>query len=341
MPKHFPRIFRPTPANLRRLAAILKRGGIVGVPSETVYGLAANALNPEACAGIFRAKGRPSTDPLIVHLATARDLDKVATVNEAALKLASACWPGPLTLVLPKKSCVPDLVTAGKSTVAVRVPAHPLFRRLIRMAGTPLAAPSANPFGYISPTSATHVRDGLRDTELRAILDGGDCRIGVESTILELTTPESARLLRPGGLPISIIEKILGHAVHQPRKPHRVRDGVAAIAPGMLSRHYSPQTPLFLHDSLSESRIQMLSKNEAVLLLKQPVLRLINDPRVHWLSQHGNLSHIARALFTKLRDLDIHGWAKIHVECPIGHEGLAPAIRDRLSRAAAKNTAEQ
>jgi L-threonylcarbamoyladenylate synthase len=338
MPQHFPRIFQPTPANLRRLAAILKGGGIVGVPSETVYGLAANALNPEACAGIFRAKGRPSTDPLIVHLASARDLDKVAIVNEAALKLACACWPGPLTLVLPKKHCVPDLVTAGKSTVAVRVPAHPLFRRLIRMAGTPLAAPSANPFGYISPTSASHVRDGLKDTELRAILDGGDCRIGVESTILELTRPERPRLLRPGGLPASKIEKILGYNVHQPRKPPRVRDGVAAIAPGMLSRHYSPQTPLCLHDSLSEKWIQMLAKNEAVLLLKRPGLRLINDPRVHWLSQRGQLTHIARALFTKLRELDIIGWAKIHVECPIGNESLAPAIRDRLSRAAAKNT---
>lgn len=339
MPSRLPRILRPTPANLDRLAAILRRGGIVGVPSETVYGLAANALDAEACAGIFRAKGRPSTDPLIVHLASARDLGKVAEVNEAALQLAAACWPGPLTLVLPKKTCVPDLVTAGKSTVAVRVPAHPLFRRLIRLAGTPLAAPSANPFGYISPTSAAHVRDGLAGTELRAVLDGGDCSVGVESTILDLTKPESPRLLRPGGLPVEIIEKILGRAVNQPRKPHRVRAGVAAIAPGMLSRHYSPRTLLRLHVTISEKTISSLEKNEAVLLLRRPHRQAAKDAHIHWLSQRGDLAEIARALFTKLRELDADGWNKIHVECPAGQEGLAPAIRDRLSRAAAKTAA--
>jgi L-threonylcarbamoyladenylate synthase len=336
MPARLPRIFSPTSANLDRLAAILRRGGIVGVPSETVYGLAANALDVEACAGIFRAKGRPSTDPLIVHLASAHQLGKVAEVNEAALLLATAFWPGPLTLVLPKKACVPDLVTAGKSTVAVRVPAHPLFRRLIRLAGSPLAAPSANPFGYISPTSAAHVRDGLAGTELRAVLDGGDCTVGVESTILDLTKPEQPRLLRPGGLPVESIEKVLGRAVIQPRKPHQVRAGVAAIAPGMLSRHYSPRTPLRLHDTITLKTISSFAKDEAVLLLKQPDVHATNDARVHWLSQQGELTRIARALFNKLRELDGAGWSKIHVECPVGHEGLAPAIRDRLHRAAAK-----
>ncbi len=336
MPTRLPRILRPTPANLDRLAAILRRGGIVGVPSETVYGLAANALDPEACAGIFRAKGRPSTDPLIVHLATVRELSKVAEVNDAALQLAAACWPGPLTLVLPKKACVPDLVTAGKSTVAVRVPAHPLFRRLIRLAGTPLAAPSANPFGYISPTSAAHVRDGLAGTELRAVLDGGDCTVGVESTILDLTKPDHPRLLRPGGLPVEIIEQILGRAVNQPRKPHRVREGVPAIAPGMLSRHYSPRTPLRLHGAISEKTISSLGENQAVLLLRRPNRQAAEDARTHWLSRRGDLAEIARTLFTKLRELDAGGWRMIHVELPAGTEGLAPAIRDRLNRAAAK-----
>lgn len=336
MPVPRPRIFRPTPANLDRLAATLQRGGIVGVPSETVYGLAADALDAKACAGIFRAKGRPSTDPLIVHLASARDLGKVAEINAAALKLASAFWPGPLTLVLPKKACVPDLVTAGKPTVAVRVPAHPLFRRLIRLAGTPLAAPSANPFGYISPTSAAHVRDGLANTELRAVLDGGDCTVGVESTILDLTKPENPRLLRPGGLPAEAIEKILGLAVLQPRKPHRVRAGVAAIAPGMLSRHYSPRTPLRLHALINSKSISSFKKNEAVLLLKHPGKQPMADARIHWLSRRGDLEEIARALFNKLRELDAANWGMIHVECPVGHEGLAPAIRDRLNRAAAK-----
>ncbi|TAG26791.1 MAG: threonylcarbamoyl-AMP synthase, partial [Verrucomicrobia bacterium] len=144
MPASPPRIYRPTPLNLARLAAILRRGGIVGVPSETVYGLAANALDAEACAQIFTAKGRPNTDPLIVHLASVKDLAKVAQPNAVALRLAKAFWPGALTLVLPKQAIVPELITAGKATVAVRVPAHPLFRQLIRLSGCPLAAPSAN-----------------------------------------------------------------------------------------------------------------------------------------------------------------------------------------------------
>jgi len=308
------------------------------VPSETVYGLAANALDAEACAGIFRAKGRPSTDPLIVHLASARDLGEIAEINEAALKLADACWPGPLTIVLPKKHSVPDLVTAGKSTVAVRVPAHPLFRRLIRLAGTPLAAPSANPFGYISPTSAAHVRDGLANTELRSVLDGGDCSVGVESTILDLTKPQTPRLLRPGGLPVEIIERILGCVVIQPKKPHRVPAGVAAIAPGMLSQHYSPRTPLRLHRIISAETIHSLPANEAILLLREPSRSISKDSRVHWLSQRGELPRIARALFTKLRELDLTGWSKIHVEYPSGNESLAPAIRDRLSRAAVRTS---
>jgi L-threonylcarbamoyladenylate synthase len=336
MPARLPRILRPTPTNLDRLAAILRQGGIVGVPSETVYGLAANALDAEACAGIFRAKGRPSTDPLIVHLSSARELGKVAEVNEAALLLADEFWPGPLTLVLPKKPCVPDLVTAGKATVAVRVPAHPLFRRLIRLAGTPLAAPSANPFGYISPTSAIHVRDGLAGTELRAILNGGDCEVGVESTILDLTKPEQPRLLRPGGLPLEVIENIMGRPIARPRKPHRVRSGVAAIAPGMLSRHYSPRTPLRLHDAIGSGKLASIADDEAVLLLQQPKGYSAASGRIQWLSSRGDLAEIARSLFNKLRQLDIGGWRRIHVECPIGQEGLAPAIRDRISRAAAK-----
>lgn len=330
-----PRLFRPTPANLARLAAVLRRGGLVGVPSETVYGLAADALNAEACAGIFRAKARPPTDPLIVHLARSADLGKVAETNEAAEALARACWPGPLTLVLRKKACVPDVVTSGKATVAVRVPDHPLFRRLIRLAGTPLAAPSANPFGYVSPTTARHVCDGLAGTELRAVLDGGDCSVGVESTIIDLTDPQRPRLLRPGGLPVEKIEQILGRSVLRPAKPLRQKAGVAAIAPGMLSRHYSPKTPLRLHAApWSKARLAALPPDEAVLLLRRPDTSLARN--VAWLSEAGDLSEIARNLFARLRTLDALGWKQLHVEAPGGQEGLAPAIRDRLTRAAAK-----
>lgn len=334
-----PRILRPTPVNLARAAAVLRRGGIVGVPAETVYGLAADALDAEACAGIFRAKGRPTTDPLIVHLASARDLTSVAVPNAPALALAAACWPGALTLVLPKRSCVPDLVTAGKPTVAVRVPDHPVFRKLIRLTGRPLAAPSANPFGYISPTTAAHVRDGLAGTALRHVLDGGECPVGVESTIIDLTHPDQPRLLRPGGMAVEMIEAVLGRPVTRPaRSCARIRAGVAAPAPGMLAQHYSPRTPLTLHERLDDKALGKLRDDEAVLLLRRPSSPLppALAARVRWLSESGELAVIARHLFAALHALDDAGWRRLHAECPAGVEGLAPAIRDRLTRAAAK-----
>ncbi len=329
-----PRILRPTPVNLARAAAALRRGELVGVPSETVYGLAADAFSDAACAGIFEAKGRPTTDPLIVHLASARDLGSVATVNEAALRLAERFWPGPLTLVLPKRPIVPALITAGRSTVAVRVPAHPLFRRLIRLSGRPLAAPSANPFGYVSPTSAAHVRDGLSGTALRLVVDGGECEVGVESTIIDLTRAARPRLLRPGGLAVEEIEAVLGMRVDRPR-PARIDPARAAPAPGMLARHYSPKTPLRLHARLAADSLGRLPADEALLLLRRPA-RSGRDSRLNWLSERGDLAEIARNLFSSLRRLDTETWRVIHAELPVGEEGLAPAVRDRLSRAAAK-----
>ena len=343
LPAFRPRIFRPTPANLARLAAVLRSGGIVGVPSETVYGLAADALSAEACKRIFAAKGRPSTDPLIVHLASSRELDSVAVASPTAYALASACWPGPLTLVLPKRAEVPDLVTAGKATVAVRVPAHPLFRRLIRLVGRPLAAPSANPFGYISPTTALHVREGLTGSGLRSILQGGECTVGVESTIIDLTHPTRPLLLRPGGLPVETIEGVLGQTVLRP-PPACLDIGEAAPAPGMLTQHYSPHTPLTLHTRIDAGILEQLPENEAVLLLRRPeksaafgvVSAKVAANRVRWLSERGELEAIAHRLFGVLRAMDSEAWARLHSEIPNGSEGLAPAIRDRLTRAAAR-----
>lgn len=340
MPASKPRIYRPTPVNLRRLAAILRRGGLVGVPSETVYGLAADALDAEACAGIFAAKGRPNTDPLIVHLASAKDLETVARPNAVALRLAETFWPGALTLVLPKQAVVPDLITAGKATVAVRVPAHPLFRQLIRLSGRPLAAPSANPFGYISPTSAAHVRDGLAGTALRAVLDGGECRVGIESTILDLSDPARPRLLRPGGIAVEELEARLGHALPSPAARLITPAGEAASAPGMLAQHYSPRTPLRLHAKLDETFLRKLPPDAAAILLRRPAAArrapALSEKRIHFLSEGGSLAEIARNLFSVLRDCDSGRWSIIHAECPAGSEGLAPAIRDRLERAAAR-----
>ncbi|MBC8040251.1 MAG: threonylcarbamoyl-AMP synthase, partial [Opitutaceae bacterium] len=172
------KIYRPTPRNLARLARVLAEGGLVAAPTETVYGLAADAFNAKACRAIFKAKGRPANDPLIVHVATVEQADEVAVLNDAARKVAKLFWPGPLTLVLPKRAGVPDIVTSGLPSVAVRLPSHQLFRELIRLSGCPLAAPSANPFGYVSPTTAAHVFDGL-GKRIGHILDGGSAKIGV------------------------------------------------------------------------------------------------------------------------------------------------------------------
>ena len=330
-----PRILRPTATNIARMVSVLRRGEILGVPSETVYGLAADALSADACAKIFKAKGRPATDPLIVHLASPKELERVAKSNAAARTLAAAFWPGPLTLVLPKHPNVPDIVTSSKPTVAVRVPDHPLFRKLIRLAGTPLAAPSANPFGYISPTTAEHVRQGLLGTSLRYVLNGGECSVGIESTILDLTNPNRPRLLRPGGLAVEAIEEVLGQTVLRP-KPAKLRKDEAAPAPGMLARHYSPRTPLLLHERISSSFLSRLPATEAALLLRPLEGSHRSASHVFTLSDHGELGEIARNLFSSLRELDNGGWSRIHAELPTGAEGLAPAIRDRLTRAAAK-----
>ena len=189
------KIYSPTPVNLRRLAGVLRDGGLVALPTETVYGLAANALDARACRAIFRAKGRPTQDPLIVHVLDLAHAEELATFHPLARRLARRFWPGPLTLVLPKKICIPDIVTADRATVAIRSPAHPLTRQLLRRAGIPLAAPSANPFGYISPTTAAHVRDSL-GKKISYILNGGACSVGVESTILDLTNPAALKILR-------------------------------------------------------------------------------------------------------------------------------------------------
>src|SRR3954469_15500112 len=207
------RVYSPSPAHLRRLAMALRDGELVAIPTETVYGLAANALDAKACRAIFRAKRRPANDPLIVHVLDLAQAEALAEFNPLARRLARHFWPGPLTLVLPKKPGVPGIVTSGGPTVAIRAPAHPLARRLLRLAKIPLAAPSANLFGYISPTTAEHVRDGL-GPRIPHILDGGASRVGVESTVLDVTRPACPRILRPGAVTATQLEKFLGVKVH-------------------------------------------------------------------------------------------------------------------------------
>lgn len=321
------RLHRPTPANLRRLAAVLRDGGLVAIPTETVYGLAAHALDAKACRAIFRAKGRPANDPLIVHVLDLAHAEQLAEFNEAARRLTCAFWPGPLTLVLPKKPCVPGIVTSGGPTVALRAPAHPLARRLLKLAGVPLAAPSANPFSYISPTTATHVQDGL-GARIPHILDGGACLVGVESTVLDLTRPTRPRILRPGAVSATDLAKVLGRRVTTLR-----RAGKRLLAPGLLARHYSPRTPLRV-----VARPGPADADTAVVWLRRPTGR--PTPGAYWLSERGSLEEVARNLYHVLRQADAAGHRQILIErVPPTAGGLAAAIHDRITRAAAKRRA--
>ena len=329
------RIFRPTPRNLALLANVLARGGLVAAPTETVYGLAADARNAKACRAIFRAKGRPANDPLIVHVSSLDQASEVAQLNEAALAVAFAFWPGPLTLVLPKQVDVPSIVTSGQESVAVRMPAHPLFRELIERSSCPLAAPSANPFGYISPTTAGHVLDGLGH-RISYILDGGPAEIGVESTILDLRDPRQPAILRPGSIAQDDLARVLGCKVLAYTR--KVSSHAAAPAPGMLERHYSPSTPLTLTSNLSPDFLRNLPNNHAVLFIYQPEL-IQSNGNIFWLAKQGDgLTAAAHHLFNQLREVDSGGWTHIHAELAHGNSALALAINDRLLRAAAKRT---
>jgi len=326
------RIYRGTPRNLALLARRLRAGGIVAVPTETVYGLAGDATRAAACRRIFAAKGRPLYDPLIVHIASLRDLARVALPNPAALKLARRFWPGPLTMVLPKTGAVPDVATAGLTSVAVRMPAHPLFRRLIRLAGVPLAAPSANPFGYVSPTTADHVRKSL-GSAVRHILDGGPSRIGLESTIVDLRDPRRPTLLRPGAITRAEIARALGTPVRSSRKSRA--GGRGLLAPGQMPRHYSPRTQVVLHARLTGRAAARGEADEAWLFVSRPSGAGGGQGNIFWLDARGDLRGAARRLFAALRELDDGRFRRIHVERPRG-AGLAEALNDRLLRASAR-----
>lgn len=351
-PRRTTRIYSGTQRNIAMLARALQRGELVAVPTETVYGLAGNALSPDACAAIFRAKGRPANDPLIAHIHNLDQLDLLAHRNPAAEKLARAFWPGPLTIVLPKKDIVPDLATSGLPSVAIRMPAHPLFRALLKKCGLPLVAPSANPFGYISPTCAGHVRDSLSG-KIPHILNGGDCAIGLESTIVDLRDPRRPAILRPGMIGANDIERVLRVPVRAPAKkrpapalPSPSAAPKAELAPGMLAKHYSPRIPVVLHPhaTLTPAIIAAIPKNEAVLpLFATPSIAAAHAKNVFPLSKKQSLHEAAHNLFAALRALDSSKkrWKKIHAElapaqAPAKHRALAAALNDRLTRAAAK-----
>ncbi len=311
---------------LRRAAETIRRGGLVAFPTETVYGLGADAFAPLAVARIFEVKKRPYFDPLIVHVAGHEDLEKlVADIPPDAETLMKMFWPGPLTLVLSKREDVPDIVTAGLSTVAVRMPKHPMALDLIKLAECPIAAPSANRFGSLSPTTAEHVQDQLGD-QVDLILDGGPCQVGVESTILSLTE-EKPRLLRPGGVPLEEIEAIIG------KVDVNSTGETIPSAPGMLPSHYAPRTPMVIlsngerFDSYGDEKVGFLAfaEPEQTGPLQQ----------IEVLSKKGDLREAAANLFAAIRRLDAFHLDLIVAE-PVPEVGLGRAIMDRLRRASHK-----
>ena len=311
-------------SDILQAKSILTAGNTVAIPTETVYGLAANAFDTRAVAQIFSIKKRPSFDPLIVHTHSIDALHSfVREIPEAARLLAATFWPGPLTLLLPKKSTIPDLVTSGLDRVAVRIPNHPLTLALLQSLPFPLAAPSANPFGYISPTTAQHVADQLGN-EVEYILDGGAAHVGVESTIVGWEDGK-ATVMRVGGLSIEDIEKVIGKV------------NVLAVsssnpaAPGMLKSHYAPRIPMRA-GIVSELIQKYVSKKVAVLSFQQAYSSAYTN---YILSKRGDLNEAAQNLFAAMRELDATD-ADIIITEYVPAEGLGLAINDRLKRACAE-----
>ncbi len=329
-------------AGIRAAGEVIRAGGLVAFPTETVYGLGANALDARAVAGIFEAKRRPADDPLIVHVADLDEVRRVASeVPEAARRLAESFWPGPLTLVLPKHADVPANATAGLDTVGVRVPAHPVARALIRAAGVPIAAPSANLFSRPSPTRAEHVVEDL-DGRVDVVLDGGPTEVGVESTIVDACGPRP-RLLRPGGVPAEAIERVLGIALLTP--PPRAAGPV--MAPGMLDVHYAPRTPLVLVTGPARAARPRLLRElrEAVRAGLRVGLLLLEEDRdavppevlTVQLGSFNQPASSAARLFDALRTLDRAGLDVLYArDAADPRIGLGRALRDRLRRASAR-----
>ena len=311
--------------NIDIAATLLKKGEAVAIPTETVYGLAANALNTSAVAKIFQIKQRPTFDPLIIHLSSFEKVyDYVLEVPEIFEELAKKFMPGPLTLLLRKKDIIPDLVTAGSPYVAVRIPSHNVTKSLLDMVDFPLAAPSANPFGYISPTTAQHVADQLGN-KVYYILDGGSCDVGLESTIIGMNEKGDIEVLRKGGLSIESIQEVVGNII--------IRDISSSNpeAPGMLTSHYSPKVPLILTDLGQLNKVSDI--NRTGIISFRNFLPTIPTKHQIVLSPSGNFMDAARNLFKGMRYLDGCDLDIIYAELA-PEEDLGIAINDRLRRAA-------
>jgi len=328
-----------TEAKLQQAAQIIKRGGLLGIPTETVYGLGANGLNETAVANIFKAKGRPQDNPLILHIPDVGWLDRYCTdIPDSAYSLANKFWTGPLTMILRRKSVVPDIVTAGMDTVGMRCPAHTLCRKIIAAADVPVAAPSGNTSGRPSPTTAAHMLEDM-DGKIDAIMEGGSCNVGVESTIIDMTcTPP--RLLRPGGVTLEQLRDVLGEVDVDKAVTRALKEGEKPRAPGMKYRHYAPKAPVTVVTGDAEKSAAYIKseikRGDGVICFSEYTLQfesLTEADLVMSLGPSFDKMEQARHVFDALRKFDHTKVTAIWAQCPDA-SGIGLAIANRLNKAA-------
>ena len=322
-------------------ARIIREGGLVALPTETVYGLGADGLNVDAVANIFKAKGRPQDNPLILHVAHPEEIEKFCCqIPKAAYDLAQAFWPGPLTMVLPARDIVPRRTTGGLDTVAVRCPDNAVTRKIIELSGVPIAAPSANISGKPSTTTAQHVLHD-HDGKIEAVVDGGPCRVGVESTIVDLTDSRP-RLLRPGGISPEQLISILGDLVIDKAVTAQIDKDAVVKAPGMKYRHYAPAEPVIIVSGSREKAAQYIHRHyvpgDRVLCFEEE-LPLYEDCDPLAYGREDDVETLSAGLFAALRELDDPSISKVYARCPVGG-GVAYAVQNRLKKAAAFHIAD-
>ena len=324
-----------TEKDIETAAAILREGGLVGIPTETVYGLGASGLNPDAVRRIFEAKGRPQDNPLILHIPDETWLERYCrNIPPAAYTLAEKFWPGPLTMILRRRENVPNAVTAGLDSVGVRCPDHPVTLAIIRAAGVPVAAPSGNLSGRPSPTCAAHMAEDM-DGRIDAIVDGGPCGVGVESTIVDLTT-SIPRLLRPGGLPLESLEEVLGEVAVDKAVTAPLAAGEKPRAPGMKYRHYAPRAPVTVvtgDGAATAAYIRRQAGANTGVICFTEYQEQFPGCTVRSIGPTGDRGEQARRVFDALRSLDGTSVAAIFAQCP-GEGGLGLAVANRLKKAA-------
>ena len=330
------KIRHPDRENLKFAAEVIRGGGLVAFPTETVYGLGANALDEDAAKKIYEAKGRPSDNPLIVHLADAADAEKYCRTNDLYRRLAAAFCPGPLTMILPKRECIPYAVTGGLDTVGIRIPSNPIAHDLIRMAGVPIAAPSANLSGKPSPTEFCHIEHDL-DGRVDVLIDGGRCAVGVESTIVKIDDGKIS-LLRPGGITLEMLRSISPNIDVDQCVTEKLKEGTRPLAPGMMYRHYAPNAPLVILDGNSDRFYAYVQTQKergekcGILCFEEDLDHLSDFENVQSIGPRGDACEHARRLFECLRCFDGSDVSVIYARMP-DKNGIGLAVFNRLIKA--------